>query len=62
MTELHPITIVTGKQFEQTVSASVENDGLNPHQMLDLFKTVFLGLGYSYEQWEKAITSELENL
>ena len=50
------------KQYEQTVSASVENDGLNPHQMLDLFKTVFLGLGYSYEQWEKAIISELENL
>ena len=59
---MNTITIVTAKQYEQTISASVENDGLNPHQMLDLFKSVFLGLGYSYEQWEKAITTELDNL
>ena len=52
------VTTITGKQYNQTISVSIPEDGLSPHQILDMFKSVFLGLGYSYEQWEDAIIEE----
>ena len=51
---------LSAKQYNQTISVESDNDTLSPDEALDLFKTMFFALGYSYEQWQTSIQNESE--
>jgi hypothetical protein len=60
MTQSKGNTKVSVKHLDLEISAQIERDDVSPSQMFELFKSVFLGCTYTWEQWHEQIRREAE--
>jgi hypothetical protein len=55
-------TILTVKHFDFEMSIKSEKEMLSQDDILELFRSLFFGMGFGYEQWESALINQIENL
>jgi hypothetical protein len=60
MTQSKGNTKVSVRNLGLEISAQIERDDVSPAQMFELFKSVFLGCTYTWEQWHEQIRREAE--
>jgi hypothetical protein len=53
-------TKVTIEHGGINISAEIDNDSPSPMQVMELFRAVFLGATYSWEQWHEEIRRQAE--
>lgn len=60
MTQSKGCTKVSLTYLGLEISAQIDRDDLSPSQMFELFRSVFLGATYTWEQWHQEIRKQAE--